>query len=54
MQIRFQFFDFILRNLFVLFFRDFNWRSNRKEYLQMLLLKSEEKMMENVYGSDQF
>ena len=52
-MISFQIFDFSLRN-FVLFFWDFNGRSNRKENLQMLLLKSEEKLMKNFRGSDQF
>ena len=37
-----------------LFFGDFNGGSSRKEDLQMLVLKPEEKMMENVRGSDQF
>ena len=37
-----------------LFFGDFNGGSSRKEDLQMLVLKPEEKMMENVRSSDQF
>ena len=51
-EISFQIFDFVLQN-FVLFFWDFNG-SNRKEDLQMFVLKSEEKMMKNVHGRDQF
>ena len=43
----------MLRN-FVLFFWDFNGGSSRKEDLQMVLLKSVEKMMENVRGSEEF
>ena len=50
-QISFQIFDVILQNFTV--FWDFNRSSSRKENLQMLLLKSEEKIMENVSGSDQ-
>ena len=50
-QISFQIFDVILQNFTV--FWDFNRSSSRKENLQMLLLKSEEKIMENVCGSDQ-
>ena len=49
-QISFQIFDVILRNFTV--FWDFNRSSSRKENLQMLLLKSEEKIMENVCGID--
>ena len=53
MQIYFQIFDSILRN-FVLFLRDFNRNSSRKEDLRMVVLKSEEKGMENVRDNDQF
>ena len=49
-QISFQIFDVILQNFTV--FWDFNRSSSRKENLQMLLLKSEEKIMENVCGID--
>ena len=42
-----------LRN-FVSFFRDFNGGSSKKEDLQMVALKSEEKMMESVRGGDHF
>ena len=52
-DIYFQIFDKLLRN-FILFFKDFNGRSTRKEYLQMILLKSKEKMMRNACGRDQF
>ena len=36
------------------FFWDFNESSSRKADLQLVVLKSEEKFMENVYDSDQF
>ena len=39
---------------FLLFFWDFNRRSNRKQHLHMLLLKSEETLMKNVRGINQF
>ena len=41
----------ILRN-FVLFFWDFNGGSSPKEDLQMIALKSEEKMMRSVHVGD--
>ena len=49
----FHIFDFILRN-FVLFFWIFNGGSGEKEDLQMVGLKSGEKMIEIILGSDQF
>ena len=52
-QISFQTFDLILWN-FILFLWDFNGSSTRKEDLQMLVLKSKKKIMENVCGGDQF
>ena len=53
MQISLQILNFILQN-FVLFFWDFNGSSSKKKYLQMLVMKSGESLMENVRGSDQF
>ena len=52
-QISFQTFDLTLRN-FILFLWDFNGSSTREEDLQMTVLKSKEKIMENVCGGDQF
>ena len=49
----FHIFDFILRN-FVLFFWIFNGGNGEKEDLQIVGLKSEEKMIGNVRGNDQF
>ena len=46
-------FDFILRN-FALFFWDLNNGSSKNEDFQIGVMKSEEKMMANVRGSDQF
>ena len=46
-------FYFILRN-FVLFLWGFNGGNSKKEDLQMVLLKSEEKMVENIRGGDVF
>ena len=37
-----------------LLFWDFNGSSSKKEDLQMVVLKFEEKMMENVRGGDHF
>ena len=48
-----QIFDFILWN-FVLFFRDFNGGSSKKEDLQIVLLNYEEKIMKNVSGGEYF
>ena len=45
LQISFQFFDFILLD-FISFFWDFNGGSARKEHMQILVLKSKPKMME--------
>ena len=53
MQISVHIFYFILLN-FVLFFWDFNGSSSKKENLKMFVLKSEEKMIENVRGSYDF
>ena len=52
-QITFQIFDLILQN-FILYFWDFNGRSTRKEDLQMLVLESKEKIMENFCGGERF
>ena len=49
----FQIFDFISRNS-ILFSWDFKECSTPKEDLEIVVLKSEEKMMENVRGSGQF
>ena len=46
-------FDFILRN-FLLVFWDFKGGKWKKKDLQMVVLKSEEKMMENVRAGDHF
>ena len=51
--IYFKTFYFILRT-FELFFWNFNGGSSKKKDLQMVLLKSEEKMVENVRGGDHF
>ena len=49
----FEIFCFILRN-FVLVFCDFNGGKWKKKDLQMVVLKSDEKMMENVCAGDHF
>ena len=53
MHLFLQIFDFILWN-FVLFFRDFNGGSSKKEDLQIVLLNYEEKIMKNVSGGEYF